>query len=88
MTIQPTEDSLTHLKPPDMFEDISQMTEWLILMESKLQPNPLEVGNTAQVKSALDEVEVFAMILNQIRIELYCYYTHSYLHSYYWETLV
>lgn len=59
VTIQPSVDSLTHLKPPDMFEDISQMTEWLILVESKLQPNPLDVGNTTQVKNILDEVEVY-----------------------------
>ncbi len=58
MTIQPSEDLLTHLKPPEVFDDIHQMTEWLILMESKLQPYPLIAGNVTQVESALDDVEV------------------------------
>ena len=61
-----------------MFEDIHQMTEWLILMESKLQPHPLTVGDVAQVKSALDDIEVRSfselVIMSYDRL---CYYYYS-----------
>ena len=55
--LPPVQDT-NHLKPPDEFDDISEMVEWLILIESNLQPQPLRVPDTEQVKGILKEILV------------------------------
>lgn len=44
-------------KPPSEFEDISQMVEWLILIESKLQPTRLSVGDFVHLKRLLRDFQ-------------------------------
>ena len=56
--LYPSNDSLSHLTPPEEFEDMIQMVEWLILVESKLQPRPLLVGQTADIKKELADIKV------------------------------
>ena len=43
------------LQPPGEFEDITQMIEWLILIESKLQPSVLTIGDFPHLKKTLRE---------------------------------
>lgn len=43
---------------PQEFEDPLQMVEWLILLESKLQPEKLVVGDYLHVHRALRDVQV------------------------------
>ena len=51
-----------HLKPPDEFDNISEMVEWLILLESNLQPQQLRIPDTEQVKGILKEILVSTII--------------------------
>ena len=44
-------------KPPSEFEDISQMVEWLILIESKLQPARLSIGDFVYLKRLLRDFQ-------------------------------
>jgi hypothetical protein len=44
-------------KPPSDFEDISQMVEWLILIESKLQPTCISVGDFVHLKRLLRDLQ-------------------------------
>lgn len=60
MVLNPSNDPLSHLKPPEEFEDIMQMVEWLILVESKLQPHPLIVGSSSNVTKELADIKVSA----------------------------
>ena len=46
------------LQAPSEFEDASQMLEWLILVESKLQPEKIIIGDFVQVRSMLRELQV------------------------------
>lgn len=46
------------LQAPAVFEDASQMLEWLILVESKLQPERIIIGDFVQVRSVLRELQV------------------------------
>ena len=43
---------------PQEFEDPLQMVEWLILLESKLQPEKLIVGDFLHIRKALRDVQV------------------------------
>ena len=45
-------------KAPQEFEDPSQMVEWLILLESKLQPERLVVGDYLHVRNSLNDLQV------------------------------
>ena len=58
VALLPPTSTASHLRPPEEFEDISEMVEWLILVESNLQPQPLTVPDTEQVKSMLKEILV------------------------------
>ncbi len=44
-------------KPPSDFEDISQMLEWLILIESKLQPVTIAIGDLTRLKKTLRDLQ-------------------------------
>ena len=46
-------------KPPLDFEDVSQMVEWLILIESKLQPQKIIVGDFVHLKKLLKDIQVY-----------------------------
>lgn len=48
--------SLT-FQPPSEFEDVSQMLEWLILIESKLQPVVITVGDFVHLKKLLRDLQ-------------------------------
>ena len=43
---------------PSEFEDVSQMVEWLILIESKLQPERMVVGDFLQMRRMLRDLQV------------------------------
>jgi hypothetical protein len=58
-------DTISHLEPPDQFEDMTQMMEWLILVESKLQPHPLPVGDTSIIKKQLTSIKTIETELNK-----------------------
>lgn len=44
-------------QPPTEFEDISQMVEWLILIESKLQPVRISIGDFVHLKRILRDLQ-------------------------------
>ena len=46
------------LQAPTRFEDVSQMVEWLILIESKLQPEKMVVGDFSQLRGMLHMLQV------------------------------
>ena len=43
-------------QPPSDFEDISQMLEWLMMIESKLQPHSIVVGDFMHLKKTLSDL--------------------------------
>ena len=45
------------LSPPD-FEDEAQMIEWMILVESRLQPQEITVGDFRQLRRQQRELQV------------------------------
>ena len=45
------------LAPPD-FEDEAQMIEWMILVESRLQPQQITVGDFRQLRRQQRELQV------------------------------
>ena len=58
-TAVPHDSSL--LAPPE-FEDVAEMVEWLILVESKLQPERLVVGDFVQLKRKLRDLLVCVLV--------------------------
>ena len=52
------DDPISHIKPPEKFDEIGHMVEWLILVESKMQPRPLSVGDTSDIKRELEDLNV------------------------------
>lgn len=58
VTLLPPATSDDRLRPPEAFEDIAQLMEWLIVVESSLQPKLLRVTDTEQVKRILKEILV------------------------------
>lgn len=44
-------------KPPSEFEDVTQMVEWLILIESKLQPTRISIGDFVHLKRLLRDLQ-------------------------------
>jgi len=51
-------------QPASEFEDISQMLEWLILIESKLQPVVITVGDFVHLKKLLRDLQGIEKELN------------------------
>ena len=49
-----------------MFENVGEMMEWLILVESKLQPRPLVVGDTTKLRTLLDEILVSSFLPHEL----------------------
>ena len=43
-------------QPPGEFDDMAQMTEWLILIESKLQPARISIGDFVHLKKLLRDL--------------------------------
>ena len=43
---------------PVEFDDAAQMVEWLILIESKLQPEQIVVGNFVRLRKSLRDLQV------------------------------
>lgn len=56
------DDPMSHIKPPEKFDEIGHMVEWLILVESKMQPRPLSVGDTLDIKRELEDLNVSCYI--------------------------
>jgi len=52
-----TQTSSSFQAPPE-FEDVMQMIEWLILIESKLQPEKITVGDFVQLRKLLRDIQV------------------------------
>ena len=52
-----TQTSSSFQAPPE-FEDVMQMIEWLILIESKLQPEKITVGDFVQLQELLRDIQV------------------------------
>ena len=48
----------TSFQAPGEFEDAAQMAEWLILLESKLQPERITVGNFVQLRRMQRDLQV------------------------------
>ncbi len=65
----------TSLQAPSEFEDIAQMIEWLILIESKLQPDKMVGGDIVQMKGMLRELMVsgWVFVCMSICIHIYLY---------------
>ena len=64
------------LSTPD-FEDETQMIEWLILVESRIQPQQITVGDFRQLRRQQREIQVHATeiyLLNPLR-----YMHHAYI---------
>ena len=66
--MSPTTPQSQCFQAPQEFDDPLQMVEWLILLESKLQPEKLIVGDFLHVRKALRDV--------QVRCDEYCVITH------------
>ena len=58
MVSAPSTQTSTNLQAPHEFEDVMQMTEWLILVESKLQPERITVGDFTQMRRLLRDLQV------------------------------
>ena len=56
----------TNLQAPHEFEDVMQMTEWLILVESKLQPERITVGDFTQMRRLLRDLQVRKIIMRKV----------------------
>ena len=70
------------LQAPARFEDAAQMVEWLILIESRLQPEKIVVGDFSQLRSLLRLVQVIMRLLSSlcedvvmiaVAVGLYCH---------------
>ena len=57
-----TQTSSSFQAPPE-FEDVMQMIEWLILIESKLQPEKITVGDFVQLQELLRDIQVQESII-------------------------
>ena len=55
-----TQTSSSFQAPPE-FEDVMQMIEWLILLESKLQPEKIIVGDFVQLRRLLRDTQVWVI---------------------------
>ena len=58
MVSAPCTQTSSDLQAPQEFEDAMQMMEWLILIESKLQPERITVGDFAQMRRLLRNLQV------------------------------
>ena len=54
----PCTQTSSNLQAPQEFEDVMQMMEWLILVESKLQPERITVGDFTQTRRLLRDLQV------------------------------
>ena len=56
--MSPTTPQNTLFMAPQEFEDPLQMVEWLIMLDYKLQPERLVVGDFLHVRRALQDLQV------------------------------
>lgn len=45
-------------EPPTEFDDIQQMVDWLTMLDYKLQPKPIIVGDVKQIRRSLQDLQV------------------------------
>ena len=61
------------LSTPD-FEDETQMIEWLILVESRIQPQQITVGDFRQLRRQQREIQVCVVLCsNAVRVIMLLY---------------
>ena len=58
-----TQMSSSFQQAPSEFEDVMQMIKWLILIESKLQPEKITVGDFVQLRNLLTDIQVQESII-------------------------
>ena len=56
--MSPTTPQNRFFQAPQEFEDPSQMVEWLIMLDFKLQPERMVVGDFLHVRRALHDIQV------------------------------
>ena len=45
-------------EPTAEFDDIHQMVDWLTMLDFKLQPKPIVVGDVKQIRRCLQDLQV------------------------------
>ena len=58
MTPVNTSGGRLQFEPPSEFDDIQAMTDWLAMIEFKLQPKPIVVGDVKQIRRSLQDLQV------------------------------